>query len=215
MAVVSVGLVVFVYLSNRRCNDIEKITFHDGSFFENGLELDMYFLKRVGLTDVKGSVKVNDMDNLNSTRNLKTDTGKDIKTNENVLILGENKSKDNKDVGKNILATITPCEDMENPVKTKYKSITYNDYQKIPPQKLLKYDKRDLIRYFKDELIHNNCIVKLFTKHSLIDTRVISTFKLLFKINLIFGLNALSITDSMIESRSLSATRVYTYVIIE
>jgi hypothetical protein len=214
MVVVSIGLVTFVYLSNRWRFNIEKITFHDGSFYEEGLELDMYFQKRIELTDVKKSAKVNDIDNLNSTRNLKAVDVKDIKTNENILILGENKTKDNKEIDKDVLTTITPCKqnNVENPVITEYKTITYKDYQKIPPQKLLKYDKRNLIRYFKDELIHNNCIVKLFTKHSLIDTRVISTLKLLFKVNVIFGLNALSITDSMIESRSLSATRVYIYI---
>jgi hypothetical protein len=210
MIVVTVCLLAFVYFLNKRPVDIEKITFHDGCFYEDELDLDLYFLNRMQLSDVKGSIKVNENDNLNSTRNLKADDGKDVKIDKDVIILGENKCNDNTKTCKDKVA-ITPREqkDIGNLVMTEYKTITYNDYQKIPPQKLLKYDKRDLVRYFKDELIHNNCIVKLFMKHSLIDSRVLSTLKLLFKVNLIFGLNALSITDSMIENRSLSASRVY------
>jgi hypothetical protein len=199
---------IAVYLSKKKLN-IDKITFHDGCFYEEGEDLDEYFSKRVEQPKVHQC----EGNNLNSSRNLKSDNDngpqKDTQA-ENVLILTANANKSKQDQNEVDLNNVnTNDKESGHPDTVIYKKITYNDYSKIPPNKLVEYDKRGFVKYIKDELIHNHCIIKVFLKHSLIDTRLYASLQLILKVNLIFGLNALAITDNMIEARAMNPFRVY------
>jgi hypothetical protein len=65
--------VLSISLFKKKLN-IEEVTFHDGSFFIEGLDLNMYFiLGGTQLVDANKCAKVETVYNLNSTRNLKSD----------------------------------------------------------------------------------------------------------------------------------------------
>jgi hypothetical protein len=203
---------IALWLTNKKLN-IDRVTFQDGCFYEEGGDLDDYFVKRVDTGNKVVQQGVSNNDNLNSTRNLKNDIDyspqRDTQV-DNIMILTINAN--NKE--KNEPVQDDPTKITSDSLETiKYKKITYNDYSKIPADRLVEYDKRSLIRYLNDELIHNHCVLKIFLKHSLLDTRLYTSLQLILKINLMFGLNALAITDNMIEARSVNPLRVYSPII--
>jgi hypothetical protein len=142
--------------------------------------------------------------NLNSSRELKLEAPTD-----NVLVLVENK----KITPDNIIDITTEnkqkhSREAVNDFMTKKDYIpTYHDYLKLKENSAY-YDKRTFIRYFFDEIIQNHSLVKLIFKHSILDPSLLSVIKLFFRLNLIFALNVLGFSESLIEQRASDQSRV-------
>jgi hypothetical protein len=93
----------------------------------------------------------------------------------------------------------------------KHKGVTYHDYRKLHPGELFNYDKRSFCKYFTDELILYHSMVKVILKRSLIEPPYICSLKATLKTNLIFFLNAITLTDDLIQLRAMSDDRVRFY----
>jgi hypothetical protein len=221
--------VLLVYLLVRKIN-IEKATYYDGCFYNINIDIDYYFLERLGRKvpqDIQKNELTTNEANLNSSRGLKVNT--EINKEGDILVLAENNTnvqgrpsqevvlQNNNNLTVDMPNTrrksITVKTGGNRNINTEYKSITNQDYQMIPKHALLQYDLRGYGKYVADELIEHHSVVKLILKNSFLDSKIISWLKLFYRINLVFGLNAFAFTDNLIEKRATYATRVNNYLL--
>jgi hypothetical protein len=197
--------------------DIKTVTYYDGVFYNKGVDPRYYFLERIGV-EYKGNkgegsdkeVNTNE-NNLNSTRVLKTDVEGNNEKGEHVFVLKENKERskvaDDVIIHKGVLSR-KESETGKKVINSEYKGVTYHDYSMLPRKMILEHDKRGFSKYFIDELIYNNSVVKLIWKDTLIEKRIISYIKLITRINFTCALNAFTMTDDIIEERASNPARV-------
>jgi hypothetical protein len=187
---------ILIYPVIKKSNKLENVTYCDGYFYEGDIDPDYYFVKRF-LPEAKDNDKDNVIpEDMNSSRQLKGAKGI-------ILVLADNISKENKpDIQLETVTQEDTCktEKCQN-AKSLYKYITYHDYDRISKRKLFICDQRSVFKYITDELIQQHSMIKIFLKDSLIDPRPISFLKLIYRVNLIFVLNALAYTDNLIEKR--------------
>jgi hypothetical protein len=208
------GLVPVILRKNR----IDEVTYNDACFYKPDMDINYYFLKRLGMSDKRvvnankdKTVTINE-GNLNSSRGLKaTEVNGDTKFNK-VMILTENvfdKVDEHNEINNIITVKGKETEDnVEQKADIGYKYITYHDYLQINVSDYLDYDTRSIGKYLGDELIHHHSLIKLLMKDSILDSKVIAYLKFVFKINFIFALNAMAFSDNLIEQRASDPFRV-------
>jgi hypothetical protein len=207
---------------------MERITYHDAVFCEDRIDLDFYFLERMGLKSNSTEGKnVGTSENVNSSRCLKSEqelAGEVKPTNNDILVLGVNRVESENKVNDIVLNNqFVNSQDerskdndtQSNKTNTVYKYITYHDYLKIPKSKLFTYDLRPTNKFISDELSQHHSVIKLILKDSLVEPRFISYLKLVYRLNLIFAINAFALTDNLIEKRASNPDRVTIYIILE
>jgi hypothetical protein len=212
----------------RKTNNIEKVTYHDGWFYQPPMDLDHYFFERLGMSKEKAADKElnNGGLNVNSSRCLKVESEPDRRPDENIIVLVDNINKESADKEDSITKRNGKTEEniqhnqnivynSGSVIDMKYKYITYQDYLNIPSRERLQYDLRDFRKYVGDELIRNHSVIKLFTKDSLLDPISISFIKLIYKVNLVFGINAMVYSDSIIDRIAYYNSKVLLFITLE
>jgi hypothetical protein len=92
------------------------------------------------------------------------------------------------------------------------KQITIKDYEFLSVEDSMKYNKRTFFKYLWDGLVHRHRLISIFSKHSIVDPFYLRLSRFMFDISLIFGLNAMTYSDSYIELRALSTDKVFSYI---
>jgi hypothetical protein len=209
-----------------RKSKIQRTTYSDGLFYKPNIDINYYFIKRLDLKPEKeeddNEKDENDITNneeaANTSKELNVETQEKRADQNNVLTLAENKRTklENNGITDNCVIE-NNIENIQTNVSidTQYKYVTYLDYSKIPKDVLFSYDKRAFLKYVGDELVQHHSLMKIFIKDSILDPGVISLLKLLFRINLIFSINAFTLTDDFIERRAYDITRVSLIITIE
>jgi hypothetical protein len=216
-------VLLFLFFIKRNKN-LDEITYNDAQFYdEKNLSPKDYFIDRP-----KNSQKIElETSNnehgecVNSSRELNDEIKKnqhDNKTN-NILILKQNSNQTHEESPDIQCNNYINKDEVSNKVvkmdKDVYKKATYRDYLKIKKEIMFEYDKRNFKKYIRDEFVQSHSIVKLFLKHSLLEPTYIAAIKLVLKINFIFGLNTLALSDSYIEQRAQDPSRVFKILISE
>jgi hypothetical protein len=198
-------------------NNLKRIIYNDGCFYNRDIDPEFYFFKRLGIVRPPKIVQEEDDDadsddddgptepNLNSSRDLK----QEVPQKDEVLVLVDNKFI-NKDTGRDCDAPVNDFKVVlaKSEVTKGDEIVTYNDYFMLRSYSYFDYDLRGFRKYLKDELCYNHSIVKLFVKDSIIDPRHISFIKLVFRMNLTISLNAFTFMDNYIEERAANPIRV-------
>jgi hypothetical protein len=217
------GLLVIV----RKRNNIEKVTYHDGWFYEPPMDLNNYFFKRLGVSKEKAADKeINKKElEMNTSRGLKVESEPNRSPDDNIMVLVDNIGKGSAD-GENTIAKskIKPVENIQhgldivhnggNTNNMKCDFITYQDFSNIPSTQRFEYDMRDFKKYVGDELIQHHSVFKLFVKDSFVDPTWLSFIKLVYKINLVFGINAMVYSDYIIDRRAYYISSVILFITI-
>jgi hypothetical protein len=235
MSVIYVLLpLVLFFLFLKRWN-LDAITYNDGFFYDKEIDPNFYFIERLNQkTEPTPEVNRVDKKESDTSRVLKNavSPSTERKNEENVLVLKENLEGENMpppnnpndiklhnnflnrtDETQSNNDEIVRNEDNQNKNDNpqavfNYKKVTYNDYLLLYPTELFDYDKRKFGKYFWDELVQYHSIIRIIFKRSLLEPSYVISLKVTFKINLIFALNAISLTDDMIENRANDPSRV-------
>jgi hypothetical protein len=107
---------------------------------------------------------------------------------------------------KDMKTDITLCNKVA--INQNEKIITVLDYDALDPKDLLIYDKRTTFKFFKDSLMLNHSLLTLIFKKSLKEPPFLMLLKLVFTLSMQFGLNAMFITDSVIDARADDPSKV-------
>jgi hypothetical protein len=86
-----------------------------------------------------------------------------------------------------------------------YHEKTIKDYTTLTPTQIAKYDNRSFSTYLRDYLMRIHPFFYVFIRRSLMEPIAIRINLLITIINILFGVNALLFTDSIIEDRAYSA----------
>jgi hypothetical protein len=235
MTTIGTALAVAVFLVFKNKKDYQSITYYDGCFFEKNTDAEYYFVKRL-LTNTpiaresNVGLKKESNNDPNTTRELNNneiemaneENNEHKEKQDNIIVLKENDMQQEKleneiIVNNNFLNKTVdkvPSEHeivaQQNDTELRYRGITYHDYAQLA---IINnhYDKRAFPRYVKDELIQNHSILRLVMKRSLVEPYYVNIVKLILKINLIFGANAICFIDSYIDSRADNPSRVTKY----
>jgi hypothetical protein len=116
----------------------------------------------------------------------------------NVLQLRENVNSERNELHLQSLGSKT-INTEQTKIKSKSNQISIPDYESLTPMDLLIYDKRSNFKYLTDILILEHPIISVILKRSLKDPLFLRLFKLLFSLSIVFGMNALTYTDSYID----------------
>jgi hypothetical protein len=148
--------------------------------------------------------------NLNSSREMKLEVPTNRADND-ILVLMENNNKNDEN---NIINKTSEnkdkslIEEIDSLTNLRYNKPTYHDYLRLDTEEAY-HDKRNFVQYVFDDIIQNHSIVKLIFKHSILDPNWLSLIKLFFRLNLIFAINAMGFSESVIEKRASTLSRVY------
>jgi hypothetical protein len=212
---------VVLYVANlikKKKLNIDKITYNDGLFY-NDKNPDGYFLEKIYSENTVQSNSKREItfnDGPNSSRQLNNEKKVDFMIlNDNVVGCSADKQVTTEVVMTNNFMNVdaTKVVNSGDAANNKFVKVTYNDYLKLlSNNQIFQYDLRPFKQFVNEELIQHHCIVKLFSKHSMLDPFIISFGRLLLKINIIFVINALALSDSLIEERARNSNRVIKFI---
>jgi hypothetical protein len=187
--------ILYLYKNRKLEKFLKKILYHDFRGFDPNLDTpDNYFL----------NAKAEHLVKLETSGECRVDNN-----HENILQLRENIYSERNELHLESLESKTTNKEQTN-VKSNSK-ISIPDYETLTPMDLLIYDKRSNWKYLEDILILEHPILSIIIKRSLTDPLFLRIFKFLFSLIILFGMNALTYTDSYIDMAQSNVDKVTYY----
>jgi hypothetical protein len=223
-------IVVFVYLRKNSLN-IDKVIIQDCLNIDRKTmaNLNEYFgIRRSSMASNARGMKLKDQGDLNTSRNLRTEIERDgdqqLKLKENMgdfdnivadkTILGDNMGDEinihNNFVDKRRASVETDAVNNSEIAGTQssfHKNglvITMRDYEYLTIEEMFTFDGRSFLKYLVENLVRRNLIISIIFKHSIIDPVYIRIAKAIFCFSLIFGTNALFISNNIDSVRTVT-----------
>jgi hypothetical protein len=205
-----------VFYRYRTCN-IEKrlssiIYFDYLGYNPKSIKASEYFTSNTNIQPETHDKPPLTEDRLNNDVEIESRRNSEVeRKNENILELRENKISANsgtQDVNMNNNG-VTPDANENLPSSIiQTRRISLPDYSALSIQKLIKYDKRSNIAYFKDLIIMNHPMVSLFFKISIKEPVYLRLYKLKFYLNMLITINSMLYTDDYIDETQVGIEMV-------
>jgi len=96
--------------------------------------------------------------------------------------------------------------------KKKFKGFTIKDYNCLTEKDAIDYDERTFNQYLLDKLFNEHPLISLAGKKSMMDPLILRFSKFLFRMTLIFALNAMFFSDDYMEEYALKYLQYITFV---
>jgi hypothetical protein len=205
---------VFFYYNNKNLKkNLNNIIYNDNRrFCPKQITAEEYFGGSTEKAEAKGDVinfeketsrELKEVEPGNDVMNLKENGVQEISYTKITPSIQTNNFVGNE---KDMKTDITLCNKVA--INQSEKIITIMDYDALDPKDLLTYDKRTTFKFFKDSLMLNHSLFTLIFKKSLREPPFIMLLKLVFTLSMQFGLNAMLITDSVIDARADDPSKV-------
>jgi hypothetical protein len=193
--------ILYLYRTHKLEKIITKVLYYDYQRYNpNKMKLEDYFLGRETKTllidPLVTSVRTINIQNIsngidNRNEHLKLKENQNETSRENEIVYNNNNRVNDK--------RAVTCQDnkkLRNQINEKK---TVSDYEQLNGIDSYIYDKRPIITYLKTRLILDHPILSLIFKKSLKDPFFIRFFKLIFSLNMLFGVTVILYTDDLID----------------